>query len=35
VIQLAEDILRPAGGRLFDGYRAEAPTHCKKPPPSA
>jgi hypothetical protein len=35
VIQLAEDILRPAGGRLFDGYRAEAPTHWKKPTPSA
>ena len=32
VIQLVEDILRPRGGLLFDGYTSHAPTSGRKPP---
>ena len=31
VIQLAGEILQPAGGPLFDGYRSEAPAAWRKP----
>jgi hypothetical protein len=30
VVRLAEDLLRPAGGPLFDGYRADAPSAWRK-----
>jgi hypothetical protein len=30
VIRLAEELLRPAGGPLFDGYRADAPSAWRK-----
>ena len=32
VIALAEELLRPAGGRLFDGYRSDAPAAWRRPP---
>jgi nucleotidyltransferase-like protein len=31
VITLAEEILKPHGGFLFDGYKHEASTDCRKP----
>jgi hypothetical protein len=31
VVRCAEDLLRAAGGRLFDGYRADAPAAWRKP----
>lgn len=31
VIRLAEDLLAPAGGPLFDGYRSDAPADWKSP----
>ena len=31
VIALAEEMLRPAGGPLFDGYRSDAPAAWRKP----
>ena len=30
VIRLAEEVLLPAGGPLFDGYRADAPSAWRK-----
>ena len=33
VLRLAEDLLRPAGGPLFDGYRSDAPAAWRRPPP--
>lgn len=30
VVRLAEELLRPAGGPLFDGYRADAPSAWRK-----
>ena len=35
VIRLAEDLLRNAGGPLFDGYRADAPAAWARRPPAA
>jgi hypothetical protein len=32
VVRLAEDLLRDAGGPLFDGYRADAPAAWKRQP---
>ena len=31
VIALAEEILKPNGGFLFDGYKLDAPADCRKP----
>jgi len=31
VIALTEELLRPAGGELFDGYRSDAPAAWRKP----
>jgi hypothetical protein len=31
VISLAEEVLRPNGGFLFDGYRGDAPAEWRKP----
>jgi len=31
-IRLAEDVLREAGGPLFDGYRMDAPSAWKREP---
>jgi hypothetical protein len=35
VVRLAEDLLRDAGGPLFDGYRADAPVTWRRQPASA
>jgi len=34
VIRLAEDLLRDAGGPLFDGFRLDAPASWKRQPPT-
>jgi len=31
VIALVEEVLRPCGGFLFDGYRQDAPPDCRRP----
>jgi hypothetical protein len=31
LIALAEEILKPKGGFLFDGYKLEATAYCRKP----
>ncbi len=31
VVALAEEILKPNGGFLFDGHKLDAPTDCRKP----
>jgi hypothetical protein len=32
VVRLSEDVLRPRGGILFEGYRSDAPANWRKPP---
>jgi hypothetical protein len=31
VIALAEELLKPKGGFLFDGHKLVAPADCRKP----